>query len=216
MVGCLFVAAAIRFSVNMALMFLCVRYVQSLAIAEHPTWAAQQIAEVAAPRVGNLNAMLILGMGIGGLCSGLVLPAGREKWPMVLIPVLFSPAIYFLPQHGIFVAYGLSVLAGIGFASMIPISMAVAQRLLPHRTSMASAITLGGAWALAFLGPKLAGLGIERVGIETTYAYVAVALFLSGIAVLPLKSALIRVRRRRPKGIRNAVMMVGGIRSSGS
>ena len=191
MVGLLFTSAAIRFSVNMAIMYLCVRYVQQEVAAISPELSPEQLATTAAPRVGNMNAMMILGMGLGGLLSGAMLPAGREKWPMILVPVLFSPAVFILPRYGIGVAHLMSALAGFGFASMIPISMAVAQRLLPHRTSMASALMLGGAWALAFLGPQVASWGVVALGLNNTYALVACAMAISGIVLLPLRSSLI-------------------------
>jgi MFS family permease len=51
-----------------------------------------------------------------------------------------------------------AVLGGIGFGACIPLSMGLAQRMLPHRTSLASGLMLGGAWAFAFVGPMLAEL----------------------------------------------------------
>jgi MFS family permease len=190
-VAMLFLAAAIRFSVNMALMYLCVRFVQQSIAADHSAWTAEQLANTGAPLVGNLNAMMIVGMAFGGLLSGVMLPAGREKWPLVVIPILFSPAIFLLPRFGIGAAYLLSSVAGFGFASMVPVSMAVAQRMLPHRTSMASALMLGGAWALAFMGPQFAGWGVVHLGLIPTYACVAAALAISGLVLLPLRSSLI-------------------------
>ncbi len=192
MVALLFLASAIRFSVNMALMFLCVRYIHGLSAGMHDGWTAEQIAVESAPLVGNLNAMMIVGMGCGGLLAGIILPQGREKWPMVLLPIVVSPAVYFLPRFGLNAAYLLSAIAGFGFASMVPISMAVAQRLLPHRTSMASALTLGGAWAMAFVGPQFARWSLERFGLVDTYSWVALALVVSGLVILPLRSSLVR------------------------
>ena len=192
MVMLLFVASAIRFSVYMALVYLCVRYVQGLTSAAHGDWTSAQVATFAAPTVGNLNAALVGGMAIGGLVAGFVVRAGREKWPMVLVPIICCPAIHLLPHGGIRLAYLMAVVAGFGFASMVPVSMAVAQRLLPHRTSMASALMLGGAWSLAFAGPKLAGWGVEHIGLMATYSWAAVALAVSGLCVVPLRSALIR------------------------
>ena len=57
--------------------------------------------------------------------------------------------------------------------------------MLPHRTSLASGLMMGGAWTVATLGPRLAELGTSRIGLEATFAVTAVLLVLSG-AVMAL------------------------------
>lgn len=185
--GLLYLAAATRFSVNMALVYLFVRWVQADVGAANPSFTQEETAKVAAPIVGNLNAFMVAGMALGGLMAGFLIRPGREKWPMVWVPILFAPAIWYLPHTPIAAASLLSSLAGIGFSSMVPIGIAVGQRLLPHRTSLASGLMLGGAWAVAFVGPLLAQQGIMRWGIEATFARAAVALALSGLIILPTR-----------------------------
>ncbi len=188
MVCVLYVAAVLRFCVNMALVYLFVRWTQSHVAAEHADWSLEQVAKGAAPIVGNLNAATLTGMAFGGLAAGAFVRTGKEKWPMVLVPVLFSPVIALFAFLPIQAGYLLAVAAGIGFASMIPVTIALAQRLLPKRTNLASSLMMGGAWALALVGPSCAEYGVTHFGLETTFLLTAGALALSGLVCLPVRN----------------------------
>jgi FSR family fosmidomycin resistance protein-like MFS transporter len=189
-VGMLYAANAMRFTVNMALFYLFVRWAQARYIATHPDWTDREIADAAAPVTGNLNALLVVGMAIGGLIAGSLTRVGRERWPMVLVPILFAPFIGLFPLASVEGGYVLAILAGIGFAAMIPVTISVSQRLLPHRTSLASGLMLGGAWTLAVAGPALAEVGIHTpaLGLGGTFVLTAVLLALSGLVCLPLRT----------------------------
>jgi MFS family permease len=87
-----------------------------------------------------------------------------------------------------------SVLAGAGFGACIPVSLGLAQRMLPHRTSLASGLMLGGAWAFAFAGPLVAewvqnGL-MGGLGLDAAFFVTAGALFVAGMISLALPSEL--------------------------
>ena len=190
-VGVLFLSAALRFCVNLALLYLYVRWAQGQFLADHPNWNAEQVAAAAAPLIGNLNAATLAGMAMGGLSAGVFVQTGREKWPMILVPVLFAPLIGLFPYCPIQLGYGLAVAAGIGFAAMIPVTISLAQQLLPHRSNLASSMMMGGAWAVAMLGPRCAEFGIVQVGLHTSFLLTAVALALSGIVCLPLSNGVL-------------------------
>lgn len=188
MVGVLYVSSILRFCVNMALVYLFVRWTQSVVSAQHADWSLGAVAKAAAPMVGNLNAATLLGMACGGMMAGILVRTGKEKWPMVLVPVLFSPLIALFPFVPVQVGYVLAVAAGIGFASMIPVTIALAQRLLPRRTNLASSLMMGGAWAVALIGPSCAEYGVANFGLQTTFLLTAAALALSGLVCLPVRN----------------------------
>lgn len=185
-VGLLYAASVLRFAVNLAAIYLYVRWVQHFVRGEHAAWTASEIANAAAPIIGNLNASMILGMALGGLASGVLVRRGRERWPLVLCPIAFAPALLLFPQATLAWGYVLSLLVGVGFAAMIPVSIALGQRLLPHRTSLASSFMMGGAWAVAMLGPRLAEFGVQHVGIATTFYLTGATLGFAGLVLLPL------------------------------
>jgi FSR family fosmidomycin resistance protein-like MFS transporter len=142
--------------------------------------------------VGDVNAMLVLGMAIGGVMAGSLTRSGREKWHMVLVPLLCAPAIALFPLTGPRAGGALAVIGGVGAAAMVPVTISLGQRLLPHRTSLVSGLLLGGAWAVAILGPVLADHALRErsLGLGWTFAGVAVLLALSGLSALPFPRRL--------------------------
>lgn len=180
-IAILYAASAVRFSVNMALLYLYVRWAEGYVLFEHQDWNHEQVATAAAPLVGNFNAATLIGMASGGLLAGVWVRPGSEKWPMVLVPIGFAPLIALLPYAPLEVGYLLAVAAGIGFASMIPVSIAFAQHLMPRHTNLASGLMMGGAWSVAVIGPRCAEIGVEQLGIHSTFVLIAIALAISGI-----------------------------------
>jgi len=179
-VGILYLSAAMRFSVNMALLYLYVRWTQYQITSENVGWSAAEVARAAAPINGNLNAATLVGMALGGISAGVFVRSGREKWPMVLVPLVFAPVIALFPFVPMQINYLLAMLAGTGFAAMIPVTIALAQRLLPHRANFASSLMMGGAWAVAMVGPRLAELGVGGIGLVPTFLVTAAVLAVSG------------------------------------
>ena len=190
MVLVLYVAAALRFSVNTALAYLFVRLAQGRIFAEHADWSKEQIAVAAAPTIGNLNAAMLIGMASGGLLAGMLVRPGKETRPMVWVPILCAPVIALFPYGSLQVGYVLAAVSGIGFAAMIPVAIALAQQLLPRHTNLASGLMMGGAWALAMLGPRCAEFGVAHLGMHTTFILTAVVLACSGIVSLPVSNQL--------------------------
>ena len=185
-VGFLYIASVLRFSVNLALAYLYVRWVQGATEASHPDWTLSEIAHYSVPMVGNLNACMIAGMATGGIGAGFFVRRGSERWPLMLCPIIFTPAVALFPHAPLAWGYVLSVLGGIGFGAMIPVSIALGQRLLPHRTNLASGLMMGGSWAIAMLAPRLAELGVQHLGIPWAFYLTASVLCLAGLVLIPL------------------------------
>ena len=123
-----------------------------------------------------------------------IIQRGREKRPMVLLPMVFAPVIAIMPWAGLQGGYVLAVLAGVGFAAMIPVTISLAQRLLPHRTGLASGLMMGGAWTIGAIGPSAVETCLTTfgLGLPATFALTAAVLALSGAVCLALDSALLR------------------------
>lgn len=187
-IAVLYVASSIRFTVNMAVVYLIVRWAEAHAAILYPTYQAEQIAEQGAKLAATALALLVVGMAVGGLVGGTIIRNGKEKWPQIILPIIFAPVIAFYGNASLGMGYALSVFAGISFASMIPVTLSMAQRLLPHRTSLASGIMLGGAWMVAATGPSLAEycLGSLGMSISKTFVYTALLLVVSGLVCLLL------------------------------
>lgn len=186
-VGILYVASAVRYCVNTALIYLFVRWTQHVVAADHANWSAATIAKAAAPMAGNLNAAMITGMACGGLLAGALIKPDREKRPMIWVPLLFAPVVALFPHLAVKASYVLALLAGIGFSAAIPITVALAQHLLPHRANLAASLMMGGAWMLASIGPRSAEFGVTHFGLETTFLLTGGLLAASGIVCTLLR-----------------------------
>lgn len=197
-VAVLYVSNMLRFTVNMALVYLFSEWATGHTLRRA---GAVEMTEALGARASELNGLLQgamqVGMGGGGLVLGFVLAARFEKTVFWLIPTLGAAAIAGLAWAdaapiGVAAPLALagSVLAGAGFGACVPISMGLAQRMLPHRTSLASGLMLGGAWAFAFAGPMAAewvqyGL-MGGLGLDAAFLATAGALFVAGLITLAL------------------------------
>jgi FSR family fosmidomycin resistance protein-like MFS transporter len=191
----LYLSSVFRFVVNMAIVYLLIRWMEQYVATNEPEWSAKKVADFSAPMAGRANATMILGQAIGGLVAGALILTGKEKWPLVLTPILFAPAlasIAFLPP-GI-VGYAACFFAGVGFAAMTPVAISVGQRLMPYHTSLGSGIMLGGAWAIASVGPRLAEFLIQQFNLQTAIVATAVLLACSGVSAIGLKQESLEKR----------------------
>jgi MFS family permease len=130
---------------------------------------------------GFLQAARQVGMGAGGLALLLFLRGRSERTVLTLVPILGAFVIVATPFTSGWAAILLCALAGLGYGGVIPTTLSMAQRLLPHRTSLASGLMLGGAWCMASVGPPLVQWLYASYGLRTSFAVVAVMLFASGL-----------------------------------
>lgn len=191
-VAILYVGNIIRFTVNQALVTLVVRWAESMTLhASGADTLTTALRESSSVLNGRMQAAMTVGMGIGGLLGGAVVKPGREKRVLIGSAIIGVPAIICYPFATPLIAIALAVCAGVGFASATPVSIAVAQRLLPHRTSLASSLMMGGAWVFAASGPLLAQGLINTIGLSGAFVAIAILLGVSGLITFLLSTQLL-------------------------
>lgn len=196
-VGVLYAGNALRFTANMALVYLVVRWAEELVLARSGAPILDAGLRAQASRInGPMQAAMAIGMGISGLAAGFV-RVRHEKALLVLVPVLGAAATALFPHAGSAGAFILAALAGVGYAGVIPITISLAQRLLPHRTGLASGLMMGGAWALAAVGPPLAEALAAHAGLAGAFHGVAALLLLAGGLGLALPGSLLHEAHER-------------------
>lgn len=195
----LYAANVLRFSVNMALVYLLAQWAKLHVLDRNSVGEMTDALGLEASALnGPLQGMMQVGMGGGGILLGIFLGVRHERSAFIWFPVLGALAIGAIPWagsvegFGTAIVFGLTVLSGVGFGSVIPVSMSLAQRLLPHRTSLASGLMLGGAWAFAFIGPKWAQVVQDAAGLDTAFFVTAGALLVAGGIAAFLPGRLIR------------------------
>ena len=164
----------LRFTTNMALVYLFTEWASEYVLAAHNASVMNEQLGIEASRInGMLQASMQIGMGGGGITLGFILAARYEKAVFVVLPLLGAVGIALIPkltaldpEIGRWAVMGAAIISGIGFGAVIPVSLSLAQRLLPHRTSLVSGLMLGGAWMLSFLGPMGAELVQNGLGAK--------------------------------------------------
>lgn len=201
----LYACNVIRFTVNQMLVYLLIEWAERLTRVRAGVGALDvHLGQRASELNGPMQASLQVGMGFGGLGLGLLLSSRLEKGAFVLVPLIGAAAIAALPHTDARLDAGLlavavpagllAAVAGFGFGALVPVSMALGQRLLPHRTSLASGLLLGGSWSVAFIGPQIARL-IHRgqdANLETGFLVAGAMLVFSSALALALPRSLMR------------------------
>jgi MFS family permease len=209
-VGVLYAGNVLRFIVNMALVQLIVLWAERRAETRAALEATSaEIGLLGSNINGPLQAAMQVGMGAAGLTAGIVLRSHHEKGALIAVPCAGALAVAAFPlaslldpggtlDPGIALAFLLAVLAGAGYGGMIPVTMSLAQRLLPHRTSLASGLMLGGAWCFGALGPPMASVLTNGVGswggVGLDWAFVGIGgvLLVSGVVATGLHGETVR------------------------
>ncbi len=138
--------------------------------------------------LGAMAVFLFGGVGaIGGLLGGTVSDRIGRRAIMAVSALLSAPLLLIFTRTSN--PWGLLALAlgGIAFYLSAPVTVAMAQEVLPRRASLASSMVTGMAWGAAGLLLTLVGATADRIGLANTLsAILALALVsLACIAMLP-------------------------------
>lgn len=149
----------------------CLRFIVNIgALVMFNVWSASKIPAspaMAAKLSGNLAASMTVGMGVFGLLVGRYIKPGREKACLVSVSLAGALVMATLSMvgdwgvasgWGYWPAYVMAGLCAIGFGATIPLSISMAQRLLPGHTGVASSLMMGAGWAVSALAPVIAPL----------------------------------------------------------
>jgi FSR family fosmidomycin resistance protein-like MFS transporter len=181
----------IRFTVNMMLVQLIIRWSEQRALARAGSAELTEGLRLEAASLnGPLQASMSIGMGIAGMIVAFAIRPRSEKSALVFVPLAGAAAVAAFPYAGpVWAAFLLALAGGIGYAGVIPITISMAQRLLPHRTSLASGLMMGGAWSLAAAGPPVAQWLAEHAGLGNAFLAAAGLLLTTVVLALPLTRA---------------------------
>ncbi len=211
-VGLLYAGNVLRFGVNAALVHLMIEWTRRyVAAGEHIDFATasdaalQVLGKKASALNGPMQAAMQIGMGAAGLSAGWLIRPGREKRGLIAIPCWGAFAIAAIAAADRFVVgdaslhwlavplvFFCTIMAGIGFGGVLPLTISLSQRLLPHRTSLASSLMMGGAWAVGSGGPPLAERLTEWIGLDGAFLVMGSFLLAAGVIAVAIPGWLIR------------------------
>ena len=203
-VGLLYIGNVLRFTVNMMMVQLLIRWCEQVALSRAGVIELTEAVRHGASTInGPMQGAMQIGMAAGGLSAGAFLLSRHEKRALVIVPIVGALAVAGFPFAGAVgewagapgfvsaLAFVLAIATGVGYAGTVPVTIALAQRLLPHRTGMASGLMLGGAWGFAAMGPPIAQKLIASVGLTPTFAVTAGVLAFAGVLSLALPGRLL-------------------------
>jgi MFS transporter, FSR family, fosmidomycin resistance protein len=103
----------------------------------------------------------------GGIFLGGTLSDRVPRWRVIILSqvlcVPFYAGVLLLGGHGVLLAS-----AGLGFVASLshPGTVALGEELMPTRTSLASALTMGISWVIGSLGVVLTGFLADQIGLR--------------------------------------------------
>jgi MFS family permease len=178
----LYAGNVLRFGVDVCLIQLIIRWTELMAIDRSSGGVLSSAVRIEASQLnGPLQAAKQVGMGLGGVALGWLFHVRHERALLVLMPVLGAVTIAILPYTSGATALVVCAIAGVGYGAVVPMTISMAQRLIPHRTSLASGLMMGGAWAVSSVGSPISQWLGENYGLERAFLAVAIALLLASV-----------------------------------
>jgi len=190
----LYAGNVLRFGVDVCLIQLIIRWTELMALDRSTGGVFTDAVRIDASQLnGPLQAAKQVGMGLGGVALGWWFHVRHERALLVVMPLVGAAMVAALPYTGGAMALVVCALAGLGYGAVVPMTISMAQRLIPHRTSLASGLMMGGAWAVASVGSPISQRLSERFGLETAFLAVAVSLLFASLIGLLIPKAAERV-----------------------
>jgi MFS family permease len=181
-VWALYAGNVLRFAADVCLIQLIVRWSEVIAVGRAPVDELTEAVRIQASQInGPLQAAKQVGMGLGGVALGWLFHVRHERALLVVTPLLGAAMIAALPSTHGWAALVVCAAAGVGYGAVVPLTISMAQRLIPHRTSLASGLMMGGAWAVASVGSPIAQRLADAYGLERAFLVVAVVLCLASV-----------------------------------
>lgn len=132
-------------------------------------------------------------MGAAGVLVGGALSDRVPRWRVVVLAQALSAPLFagtlLLGGH-----WALLAPAGLGFVSALshPVTVAMGQEMLPDRTSLASALTMGISWVIGSVGVTFTGFLADRIGMQTALLAVTAVPVVGMACMLALQGLLRR------------------------
>lgn len=181
-VWALYAGNVLRFAADVCLIQLIVRWSEVIAVGRAPVDELTEAVRIQASQInGPLQAAKQVGMGLGGVALGWLFHVRHERALLVVTPLLGAAMIAALPSTHGWAALVVCAAAGVGYGAVVPLTISMAQRLIPHRTSLASGLMMGGAWAVASVGSPIAQRLADTYGLERAFLVVAGVLCLASV-----------------------------------
>lgn len=173
----LYAGNILRFGIDVCLIQLIIRWAEQIAIDRSGGGLLSEAIRIEASQItGPLQAAKQVGMGLGGVALGWWFHVRHERLLLITTPLLGAVMVGLLPFTSGWTSLLVCAVAGVGYGAVVPLTISMAQRLIPHRTSLASGLMMGGAWAVASVGSPISEALSARIGLKSAFLAVGASL----------------------------------------
>jgi FSR family fosmidomycin resistance protein-like MFS transporter len=187
----LYAGNVLRFGIDICLIQLIIRWAEQIALRNDGGSVLTDAIRIDAAQItGPLQSAKQVGMGLGGVALGWWFHVRHERALLIWLPLFGAVMVMILPFTNGVLALVVCAAAGLGYGAVVPMTISMAQRLIPHRTGLASGLMMGGAWALASVGSPISERLSEQFGLRFAFVAVGASLLLaSAIGIFVPRSA---------------------------
>ena len=133
----------------------------------------------------------LFGEALGTFLGALAADRFGRRRIIILTSLLLTPAMYFFNvAPGGFELFVPAGLAGLLLGASVPVTIVMAQELLPRNVGVASGLMMGFAFGMGGLGVTINGLIADSYGLGTSLMLFAVLPFAAGLVALKLPASL--------------------------
>ena len=133
----------------------------------------------------SVSVFVILG-AVGGILSGYISDRVGRRNVIIYSSLIALPLFLAVLKSDGLMSYLFVALAGAFLISAVPVSVVMAQELIPKSAAVASSITLGMAWGVSAMGAAPIGALADRLGLESAFTILTYTLILPTILSIAL------------------------------
>ncbi len=123
---------------------------------------------------GNILFSILLPLAIGGLIGGTLSDRIGRRWVLIVSTGLIGPALWGLLHSTGVASYILGPLLGVAIGASLPVTLVMAQSLIPSGLGLMSGVVLGFTFIAGAIGVGVSGIFADQLGLLQTMSINAV------------------------------------------
>jgi FSR family fosmidomycin resistance protein-like MFS transporter len=117
---------------------------------------------------GNVLFSVLMPLAIGGLIGGTLSDKIGRRRILVTTTFLSGPALWLLMNAGTIPAYVIGIVLGLMMGASTPVTLVMAQSLVPRGLGLMSGIVLGFTFVAGAIGVAISGFVADQIGLLQT------------------------------------------------